>query len=159
MSNRLYLPTVLILLVCLAGCQKELVRPEIKNTEVINAPFDDVWRSTIEVISDLPGLPIETIEKESGLITTQMTNININDINEWAVKPSIFLGIWAGGRCKISVYTAPVNESTTKLKISTHFEALESYMTKSWHTCYSNGKLEEKLLGLIKAKLIPITDS
>lgn len=52
---------------------------EARRSEVYDASYDDTWRAALRTFSDL-GLPIATVEKESGVIATDW--ILVEDADE-----------------------------------------------------------------------------
>jgi len=146
------LPTVL-----LAGCAPpQMVKPTIQDTVVIQAPFDKVWGAIVSTLAEM-ALPIESIEKESGLITTKFVTFASGifaekKIDRIAQKPPLFLASWSQGRYTLSVFVAPVGEDATKIKITAHIEAFER-TTKGWHVCYSKGVIEKQIFDSVKSKI------
>ena len=143
-------------IILLSSCAP-LVAPEIVDTFVFDAPFDTVWGATVATIAD-KSLPIEAIEKESGIITTKQVTfasgfLADREIERVAIRPSIFLGTWSNGRYSLSIYVNQISESQTKMTITSHIEALENNMTKSWHVCYSKGIIEVDVWESIRGKV------
>lgn len=99
-----------------------------------------------------------SLEEESGILTTKQVlfasgSLAENAIDRVAVKPSISFGVWSSGRYSLSVFIRSVSESRASVKITTHFEAFEVNMTKSWHVCYSKGIVESSTWESIKSKV------
>jgi len=148
----------------LAGCAiAPAVRPTIQDTKIINAPFDKVWSAIVATLSER-ALPIKTIEKENGVITTDFVIFASGSwaeeaIDKIAVKPSCFpwfFCFWDGGRYTVSIFATKDGESTTRVKITTHIEAFEKYLTPApgkWMVCYSNGTIERQIFTDVKAKI------
>lgn len=135
---------------------KPLIRPIIQDTFIIDAPYEKTWRAVASVIAER-GLPIESVEKESGLLTTKFVTFargmeSDKEIKKVAVIKTSFLLIWERGRYALSIYCEPVSGSTTRVKITAHIEGFESNVSKSWHVCYSNGNLEKRIAELVQAK-------
>lgn len=64
-----------LFMVMLNGCATtQMVKPTIKDSEVIQAPFDRVWEALIATLAE-KALPIESIEKESGLSYYEICNL------------------------------------------------------------------------------------
>ena len=137
-------------LILLSGCVTAPVRPTIKDTEIFQADFDRVWKSTIATIADM-ALPVESIEKESGLVTTKFVSFSFRELHRIAQTPSIGLGVWSTGRYTLSIFMVSISETATKVKIKAHVEAFERNVTKSWHVCYSKGILESQIFDSIWA--------
>jgi len=106
------------------------------------------------------GAPIQVVEKESGLITTQFVQfgsglLTDKQIDAIAYRPpgAGFLSIWNGGRYTLSVHVTRESDSTSVVKVTPHIEAFESNVTHSWHVCETNGNLERQLFAAISQKL------
>jgi hypothetical protein len=146
---------ILVLFVILMGCATTPAnKPTIKDTETIQAPFDEVWRATVSTLAEM-ALPIESIEKEKGLITTRYVRFTSGwaapkEIDLVAQKPSVFLGTWSAGRYTLTVLARANGKDSTKVKITTYIEAFEEYMTRDWHTCYSKGVIEKQIFDSIE---------
>ncbi|MCL4510012.1 MAG: hypothetical protein M1470_02945 [Bacteroidetes bacterium] len=155
MKRRLML--ALLLGPVLAGCASVPVPPAIQDTEIINAPFDKVWSAIVGTLAE-QSLPIQSIDKASGLVTTQFVVfangiLAQRAIDKVAVKPSSLLYTWSGGRYMLSIFVTKSGENQTRVKITTHIEAFENNVTYSWMICYSNGTIENQLFNAIKAKI------
>ena len=152
----------ILLAVILAGCAvTQVTRPGIEDSAIISAPLDKVWGAIIATIGDR-ALPFESVEKESGLITTKFvifTSGMVTDeqIDRIAVKPSGLLNVWSQGRYTLNIFAMPSGEGATKVKITTHIEAYERNVSNSWHICYSHGVLEQELLYAIRSKVTGVT--
>jgi hypothetical protein len=146
------------LLVILASCAtKQPVKPVIEATQIMQAPFDRVWTATVSTLAEM-ALPIESMDKGSGLITTRSLRFTggwaaPKEINRVAKKPSVFLGTWSAGRYTLSLFVRPNGKDVTKVKITAHIEAYEDYMTGTWHTCHSKGVLEKQIFDSIELKV------
>jgi len=148
----------LFLLVILSSCAtKPPVKPTIEDTQIMQAPFDRVWRATVSTLAEM-ALPIETMDKGSGLITTRSVRFTggwaaPKEINRVAQKPSVFLGTWSAGRYTLSLFVRPNGKDSTNVKITAHIEAYEDYMTGEWHTCHSKGVIEKQIFDSIELKV------
>lgn len=150
------LAVILFIVPIFAGCASNAVRPTIKDTEVANVSFDKTWGAIVATLSE-KSYPIQTVDKASGLITTQLVVfadgiMAQNEIDRIAVRPSGFLYTWSGGRYSINVYAVQIDSNRTRIKITTHIEAFENNVTHQWMVCYSNGQIEAELFNAIKMK-------
>jgi len=149
---------VVLLSAILAGCATtQMVKPTIQDTDVIQAPFDKVWGAVVATLAEM-ALPIESIEKESGLVTTKFVTfasgiLAEKEIDRIAQRPPVLLAIWSQGRYTVSIFVTSIDENTTKIKITTHIEAFENNLTKSWHVCYSKGVIERQILVSVRLKI------
>ncbi len=146
------------LLVILASCAtKQPVKPTIEDTQIMQAPFDRVWTATVSTFAEM-ALPIESMDKGSGLITTRSVRFTggwaaRKEINRVAQKPLVFLGTWSAGRYTLSLFVTPNGKDATNVKITAHIEAYEEYMTGKWHMCHSKGVIEKQILDSIELKV------
>ena len=148
----------LIIFAIVAGCATTPAdKPPIKDAQTIQASFDEVWRATVSTFAEM-ALPIESMDRGSGLITTRPLSFTggwaaPKEIDRVAQKPSVFLGTWSGGRYTLNVLVTAKGKISTKVKITTHIEAYEDYMTGQWHTCHSKGVIEKQIFDSIELKV------
>lgn len=127
--------------------------PSVQQVQTFNAPYDQAWAAVIETVAEM-SLPIESIEKESGLLTTRFVRVpTFKQIQAVAYLPSVFLGTWSNGRYTLSLYVSRVGEQQTAVRITPHIEAYEDNATHTWHVCESNGSLERQVLQKVHSKL------
>jgi hypothetical protein len=149
--------TTLFILPLLACATTQAIRPQIYNSATFSAPFDEVWSALISTLAE-QALPIESVEKESGLITTKFVTfasglLADERIDYYTVKPSGLLNVWNQGRYTISAFVTPSGEEAAVVRITTHIEAYESNVSKSWHVCYSKGVLEREIFNSIRSQI------
>lgn len=151
-------PVVLTLVAgfIVAGCGSPAVRLQITDTDVIEAPFDDVWAAVVASLAERD-FTIEAIEKESGLITTKhmifLDGIYTQrELERVATMPSNPLATWVQARLSINVFVKAA-AGGTKVKITTNIEAYDSNVSKRWHPCYSKGVIEQQIFDQIRASL------
>ncbi len=150
--------TILILLAILVGCATTPAdKPTIKDTQVIRASFDEVWRATVSTFAEM-ALPIQSIDKGNGSITTGIVRFTSGwaapkEIDRVARKPSVLLGTWSAGRYTLSVLVRSSAKDSTEVKVTARIEAYEEYMTKDWHICYSKGVIEKQIFDSIELKV------
>ena len=119
----------------------------------VEKPFDEVWSSLIRFLST-NDIAIQTIEKESGLISLRGEGLSAGLIQQYcAAQASMFLGITGGkGTGSITV----VNDgdfNTVNANMRFQFTMVNSmanppqYVTRN---CESMGKFETALLNSIR---------
>jgi hypothetical protein len=157
-KRKLTRKVALILLVVpfLAGCASVAVRPTIQDTEIINAPFDTVWKAMVGTLAE-QSIPIQSIDKASGDVTTKFVifaygNRTEKEIDNLAVKPAGWMHDWCAGRHKLDIFVTESGTNETTVKVTTHFEAFENNIERTWMVCYSNGVIEKQLFVAIKKK-------
>jgi hypothetical protein len=116
-----------------------------------HAGFDRVWGVLVSEISAFA--TIKTIDKTSGLITTEPLNVGTGMMSEIVLKqyeyrtPNL-LGTWSERRAVLSFYANSQGSSTT-VRITAHFAGFEDNVTHSWMEWPTRGVLENMLLDLI----------
>ncbi|MFZ1082809.1 MAG: hypothetical protein WAO19_12900 [Candidatus Kryptoniota bacterium] len=150
------LAVALLVTTFLAGCSSVAVRPTIQDTEIINAPFDTVWSATVNTLAE-QSIPVKSIDKVSGHVTTNFVNFAYGnqvekEIDDVAVKPSGWMHDWSDARYMLSIFVTKNGDNETTIKITTHIEAFENNIERSWMVCYSNGVIEKQLFVGIKKK-------
>jgi len=140
----------LFLPILLVGCITTPPPRPITNTEIFQSSFGKVWGATVAAFAEKT-LPIESIDKESGLITTKMVRTRRG--LEIAVIPAT----WALGntRFTLNLFAKPAGNQSTSIQINTHIEVNKSGLlgTDGWRVVPSKGVLEQEILDSIKAKL------
>lgn len=144
----------LTLAVVFCGCVKAPVRRDIQNSSIMNGSFDSVWTGLIETFSDL-NIPIETIEKASGLLVARAMGRMFDNCD--CGSPGM-LGL-ENVRGQFNVFVKTV-EGGTMVKVNLICEGdlvntLSSSASSSPATCYSTGKLEAEIISLVRSKLGP----
>jgi hypothetical protein len=139
----------------LVGCAT--VKPGITDTRTFAGSFDDVWRATVQTLAER-ALPVSSIEKDSGLITTDLHIIDYSvfgqkTLENIAVHPNVALGIWENPEYSVKAFLSSEGPNRTQIKIKTHIEAFERHMTDAWYVCYSNGIIEKNILDAIQSKV------
>src|SRR5687768_6141996 len=87
-----------------AASQRMTVRAPVQSSERYEASYDKVWAATVGSLAEI-GAPIQVVEKESGLITTQFVQFGSGlftdkQLDAVAYRPTGagFLSIWNGAR-------------------------------------------------------------
>lgn len=142
----------------LIGCATtQIVKPTIQDTDIIQASFDETWKAVIATLSEM-ALPIEAVEKDSGLVTTKFVNF-ASGWGEWkklngvAEVPKVMFATWSQGKYTLNIFVTSLGENTTKVKVTTHIEAYEDNVTNSWHVCYSKGIIESQIFNSVRSKI------
>ena len=147
-----------IIVVIISGCAtmpKSPPQTMQRISATINAPKDKVWSLIISEI----GLefPVQALEKESGLITTQFVSIpvgfNNSGMERYVFKPGGWLATWRGLRMKMSVLVVEIDTNTTMITIRAHYEAFENNVTHSWIVAETNGSVENRIITSIESKI------
>lgn len=154
-TSRLLAPFVLAALL-IAGCATPAPSgpplPPPRERAIISAPKDKVWPVLVAEIAG--NYPVQVIEKDSGLITTQFVSLpagyNNMSATRWIFKPGGFLATWAGLRMNMQVMVVELEPGRTQVTIRTHYEAFENNVQKAWIVAESNGSVENSILGKLE---------
>lgn len=157
MKNKVYLMALLCSMSLMAGCamtQRAPVEPQ-RTSAVILAPKDKVWPLLVTEVG--LNYPVQAIEKESGLLSTQFVNIpvgiNNSGMQQYAYSPGGFLATWNGLRMNMRIVAVESEPGKTLITINAHYEAFENNVSNSWRIAQSNGAIENKILTSIEQKL------
>lgn len=122
---------------------------------VIPAQKDKVWPLLVAEVG--LNYPVQAIEKDSGLLTTQFVQmpVGFNNIGmeRYVFPPGGFLATWAGLRMNMRIMAIESEPGKTMVTINAHYEAFESNVSKSWIVARSNGSVENQILNSIEQKL------
>jgi len=155
--KNLYLIAVMLILTTM-GCASAPEPRPTEDTAFYLARYDKVWDAALMVLED-ESIPIESAEKDRGLITTKFVNYSVgqqahHDLEKVAQKPSATrLAIWSQVGYTLSILITPINDMSTKSKVTAHIEAYDRNVTQEWQKCISNGVIEDMILEKIRAQL------
>lgn len=129
----------------------------LDTSRTFNSSYDKVWGVLVSELS--ASYPIQTIDKSSGLIATQMVSMGSgfagwNMLKQYAYEPKALLATWAGGaRCRLNFFVQGIDDQSTTVRVTGHFEGFEDNVSKSWHVWQSRGVLESSLLDKVSYAL------
>jgi hypothetical protein len=135
-----------LVLACLflASCASLPAPRQIQNEWIIDHPFTDIWRATLETLAEMNIEVIEPLDKESGMIMTKLTNFPENDKECWDCGNLSFTQSNEGHRGKVTIFVKKIDETQTALKIIANFEMV---FTDSMHEVLTRSKLERAIQG------------
>jgi len=145
---------IVVIIMCCATTPETHLNPQ-RTSAVIPAPKDKVWPLVVAEV----GLryPIQAIEKDSGLISTQFVRIPVGYNNtgweEYVFPPKCFLCTWDGLRMALRIFVIEAGPQKTSVIIKAHYEAFEDNVSHSWVVVRSNGALENFILTNIERKI------
>lgn len=148
---------ILVIMVLTVGCATVPKVPlhSQRTSAVILAPKDKVWPLIVQEVG--LNYPVQAIEKESGLLTTQFVQMpvgfNNSGMERYVFPPGGFLATWAGLRMNMRIMAIESEPGKTMVTINAHYEAFESNVSKSWIVARSNGSVENQILTSIEQKL------
>lgn len=157
LMKNIYLIMV-VLLFAISGCASAPQPQPKKDTAFYLARFNKVWDACLMALGE-ESIPIETMEKEKGLITTEYVNYSVgpqahHEIEKIAQKPSAtHLAIWSQVGYTLSILITPINDMSTKARVTVHIVAYDKNVTQEWHDCISYGVIEDMILEKIRSQL------
>jgi hypothetical protein len=140
----------------LAGCSMSTPAPAPAVAQVVvGAPLDSVWPRVIAFFAN-NNVPVQTLEKASGLIASQPLDLSSEQRRAWlacgkalgvTIKPERD-GFHA--RTTFNVFVRPIADSTSvRVNMAVH-ATMDSYTGgESELDCQSNGKFEQALLATL----------
>jgi hypothetical protein len=131
---------LLILWACAAAPKPR----QVQNSWPIDRPFADVWRAALETLAEMNISIIEPLDKESGLINTELTNFAEDRKDCWDCGKLAFTQNKEGHRGKITVFVKKIDDTNSELKIVANFEIL---FTDSAHEAFTKSRIERAVQG------------
>ncbi len=144
----------LLMLLVAVGCATAPKPRLIDDTAALSVPYDQVWTGVVETLAEL-SMPIDNMEKASGLVTTDWMNYRGTTNKEYCDCGGLGLTSERSreGKFNIFVKTDPATGGTT-VKVNTMFRQLRSFGdVSSTVDCVSTGTLESELLQKVRQKL------
>lgn len=160
---------VLIVVVFIgAACAALPEARQIQDSWTIDKPFDQVWQSSLETLAEMDFKLAMPLDKDSGLISTELTNIPESKKEWWDSGSLAFTQFKKGFRGKITAFVKKNGDDQTQIKIISKFEILFTdtldSATKSrieqavqgdtlyTRPCVSTGKLEAEIFKRVSEK-------
>ena len=142
----------------IGGCATAPKRPPVPETaRLFNHSFDKVWAATVAELSG--SWPFQLVEKDSGLIETQMVGFGPGfsgwtRLENFSIPPRLLLATWSGGaRGRMSILIVSQEGGSTSVRLKGHFEGFENNVANAWYVWQSTGVLEGQILDRIAARL------
>jgi hypothetical protein len=157
MKKKAFVFVIFATMVLMIGCATVPRAPlqAQRTSAVILAPKDKVWPLLVAEVG--LNYPVQAIEKESGLLTTQFVQMpvgfNNSGMEQYVFPPGGFLATWAGLRMNMRIMAIESEPSNTMVTINAHYEAFENNVSKSWIVARSNGSVENQILTSVEQKL------
>jgi len=140
----------------LSGCATPPKTYEFDPVAVIDADFDDVWSTLVEYFA-ITSLPIDTIEKDSGLIVTSWMNASGGygeENKQFCDCGGSGLSIVHWSRGKFNVFVKEAAGGGVELRVTCAYqqrrELMDTYFTQN---CPSTGFLEHQVHDYVRAKV------
>lgn len=166
MSMKAFVSFIIVAFVFTMGCASvpDVPREPQRTSAVIDAPKDKVWPLLVEEIGSK--YPIQSTEKESGLITTQVVKMPVARGNTLSFKRYIFMphlypvlsrpSNYEGLKMNMRITTTESEPGKTMITINAYYEILENgkmVMSSYAMKADSNGSVENQILTNIEDKL------
>ena len=142
----------LLLFILLAGCATAPKPHVFDPVARFTTDFDHAWSATIETFAEM-NLPIQNMEKASGLVTTDWISFAGDANSGYADCGGTGLAIERDRQGKFNVYVKTV-EGSVDVRVTTTYRQMRSLGSSSgWVNCQSTGQLEERIHGMIQQKI------
>ena len=139
---------VLVMMMLCASCAAPPVVTEFDDSTTFAQSFDDVWTAVIEVFADNMWA-IDTLEKDSGIITTDWLRVGFKESYEYAdCGKDMAATVIMPGYVKFNVFVKRAGP-VVMVRINCHFKPLIG-MTE---ICLSKGYLESRVFAYLNEKL------
>ena len=127
----------------------------IQNSFPIDRPFDNVWIALIETFVEM-NMPIDNMEKDSGLIATDWIDFKGQTNEEYCDCGSPGIGIEVNRQGKINIFVKKITQNSCEIKVSCLFQQKREFADSTTHTrsCVSTGNLERQIFELIISKTV-----
>jgi hypothetical protein len=128
---------------------------EIMKSFPIEKPYDRVWSAVIETFAELQ-LPIQNMEKDSGLIITDWIDFTGQKNEDYCDCGGLGINTEVRRSGKLNVFVKKINENSCEIQVNTMFEQMIRFgdTAPTKRNCVSTGNLEAEMFRLIKEKTI-----
>lgn len=161
MKHALPFGTVLLAAALLWGCAEGPKPAQAKPPEDATyclARFDRVWDASIEALAE-EQIPVDSANKDRGVISSKLVTYSSGpeahrDLDAIAVRPSSRSPVlWSQVRYTLSIMVTPVNDLSTRVKVTAHIEAYDRNVSREWHECISSKAIEARIIEKIKTQI------
>ena len=137
----------------LAACASAPAPRTIVNSFAIDAGYDSVWSALIETFAELQ-LPIDNMEKDSGLVTTDWIEFTGQTNEGYCDCGGLGINIEVNRLGKFNVFMKKVTEDSCQMTVNCMYEQTIRFGdTTSRRKCISTGNLEQEMYNLVVSKL------
>ena len=125
----------------------------IENSFAIEGNYDSVWSAVIETFAELQ-IPIDNMEKDSGLITTDWIDFTGQTNEDYCDCGNLGINIERSRTGKFNAFLKRDAENSCKLTVNCQFEQTFSFGDNLYkRKCVSTGTLEREIYDRVLAKL------
>jgi len=121
----------------------------------IEATFDEVWPAVIESFAEL-NLPIQNVEKDSGLITTDWISFTGQKNTDYCDCGGLGISVERSREGRFNVFVKRTSDSSCEVVVNCIYrQTLETIKgtLAGTRSCVSTGILEADMFEIIKSKL------
>lgn len=137
----------------LVSCASGPAPRTIINSFTIDGDYDAVWSAVIETFADLQ-LPIDNMEKDSGLITTDWIDFTGQTNEGYCDCGGLGINIEVNRKGKFNVFVKKITENSFEMKVNCMFEQVYRFGDTIYkRNCVSTGNLEADMYNLVIEKL------
>jgi hypothetical protein len=138
---------------CLTYCATAPAPRTIVNSFAIEEDYDAVWSALIETFAELQ-LPIDNMEKDSGLITTDWIEFTGQTNEDYCDCGGLGINIEVNRLGKFNVFMKKVTEDSCQMTINCTYEQTIKFGDNvAKRKCMSTGNLEKEMYDLVLARL------
>ncbi|MCP4545939.1 MAG: outer membrane protein assembly factor BamC [bacterium] len=142
----------LLMVVLVLSCATAPKIRTIVNSFEFTEDFDSVWSAVVETFAEM-NFPIDNLEKDSGIITTDWISFNGTSNSGYCDCGGLGLAIEQSRRGKFNVFVRTTDAGVT-VKVNCVFSQVATLMDSSMNRdCVSTGHLEAKMDNLIRSKV------
>jgi len=141
--------------VCLffVGCASGPALRTVVNSFTINGDYDSIWSAVIETFAELQ-IPIDNMEKDSGLITTDWIDFTGQTNEDYCDCGKLGINIEESRTGKFNAFLKKTSGNSCELTMNCMFEQIYFFGENRWkRKCVSTGNLEREMHERISAKL------
>ncbi len=145
--------TVALISTLLVACASGPAPRTVVNTFPLEGDYDTIWSAVVETFSDLQ-IPIDNMEKDSGLITTDWIDFTGQTNEDYCDCGGLGINIEVSRTGKFNVFVKKVTENTFEMKVNCMFEQVYRFGENAYkRKCVSTGNLEQEMYNLVISKL------
>ena len=136
-----------------ASCASAPPPRMIVNSFTINGDYDSVWSAVIETFAELQ-IPIDNMEKDSGLITTDWIDFTGQTNEGYCDCGKLGINIEQSRTGKFNAFLKKIAEDSCEMTVNCMFEQMFSFGEDTYkRKCVSTGNLEREIYDRVTAKL------
>lgn len=154
MKNKIFI--LMLLVIFFIGCAVAPKPRVIENSFMVESNYDYAWTAVIETFSDLQ-LPIQNMEKDSGLISTDWIAFTKEQGKEYCDCGKVEFGLLGRDRVgKFNVFVKKISENSCEMRVNCMFEQSVTKLDGTFYqrrSCISTGNLEKEINDIVISKL------